>query len=196
MKNLALLLVGVLATLFVMPTLAVNATNTSQKNNDQILIYSAPHSGKILKRLPGNVALVAIYRQKDWIKVGDPRNGQVGWVNSKQMHQAREAFFRPDIQTIYIHTDRNHNGKPELNVVAYKNGKKLSPEQAQQLYEKMRKSQLREINHVRRMTQWIDDSFFRMEQSMFQPIVILPALPQQTSRQESQPIKKPSSKQG
>ena len=76
------------------------------------------------------------------------------------MRKAREAFFHPGIQMIYIHTNRNKNGKPQLHIVAYQNGKKVSPEQARCMYDRMRKNQMQEMRHMRHMTGWVDDAPF------------------------------------
>lgn len=176
MKKLKLAFTALLGLVVAAPALAANT--------DQIIVYSAPNTQKVLEKLPGDASLIPIYRQKQWVKVGDPRNGRVGWVNKKQVRKAREAFFRPDIQTIYIHTDRAKSGKPQLNIVAYKNGKKLSPEQAQRLYQRMRKNQLREMRRMRHMTRWMDQQFFETA-PMFQPMIVLPAPPPKAA----QPLK-------
>lgn len=173
MKKRLLAYVAVLGMLFSLPTLALEKTG-----NKEILLYATPTSKTLEEKLPGDAALIPIYREKDWVKVGDPRNGKVGWVNRKQLREARQAFYRPDIQTIYIHTDRNAKGKPELNIVAYKNGEKLSPEQAKHMYEKIRKQQMHEMKLMHA-------SFYRemksMEQvfntmPMYQPMFVLPAV--------------------
>ncbi|MCB1828339.1 MAG: hypothetical protein KDH94_07915 [Coxiellaceae bacterium] len=144
-------------------------TTTFAAAKDQILLYNTPKGDKVLDRLPGNAALIPIYQKKDWVKVGDPRNGHVGWVNKKQVREARNAFFRPNIQTVYIHSDESKNGKPQLNIVAYRNGKKLSQAEAKRMYEQMRKNQIAELKRMRHMTRWMDE--------VFQPIVILPSAP-------------------
>lgn len=205
MKKLFLLLISLLTMFLIVPSFAEDSASKASKaknltnnpankqqtanhyNNGQIMVYSAPDGKQILAKLPANTSLIPIYRQKDWIKVGNPRNGQVGWVNKAQLRQARKAFFRPDIQTIYIHSDRNKNGKLQLNIVAYKNGEKLSAEQAKRLYEVMRENQLRDM---RRMTRWMDEQFFEMA-PIFQPVIMMPAEPTsvtpKTSESTSQP---------
>lgn len=180
MKKFRILLVGSLATCLTVAAFAANkkeeANNANKKkaNAGQIIVYSAPDTKKILEKLPGNAVIIPIYRQKEWVKIGDPKNGKVGWVNKEQVSKARQAFYRPDIQTIYIHADRNAKGKPQFSIVAFRNGEKLSPSEAKRLYEKMRKSQMREMKRVRYMTHWMNEEFYEAMPPA-QPMIVLPA---------------------
>ena len=174
MKKIGIILAGVISLLF---SPALFAAQTPS-----IRLYAMPNTRKLIETLPGNAALVPIYQQKKWVKVGDPRNGKVGWVNKQQWRDARTAFFRPDIQTVYIHSDRNKKGKPALNIVAYKNGKALSAEQAKRLYRKIRQQQVHEARRMERLFGWIDRPFFQIERFPLEPSRVLPA-EQQPSRQ-------------
>ena len=98
----------------------------------------------------------------------------MGWVDKKQVHNARVAFYRPDIQTVYIHNDRNAKGKPELNIVAYRNGKQLSKEQASALYENMRKQQQREMRNMQYMSNWMHEMSSGMPLFAIAPLMVLP----------------------
>jgi len=166
-----IILFGLLQLLISIPILAVNKM---QSVEDRIFMYSDYHAKKITEKVLANTALIPIYRHKDWIKMGNPKNGHVGWVNERQMQQARRVFFRPDIQTIYMHTGHNAQGKPQLNIVAYRNGKKLSSQEAQHLYQTMRHNQQHEVERMQRIEQWMNASFFNINPiySMF----VLPAL--------------------
>jgi len=166
-----IILFGLLQLFLSIPILAANKIQPSE---DRIIMYSNYHAKKVIEKVLANTALVPIYRQKGWIKMGNPKNGHVGWVNEQQMQQARRVFFRPDIQTIYMHTDHNARGKLQLNIVAYRNGRKLSSQEAQHLYQTMRRNQQHEIKRMQRIEQWMDAPFFNMNSmhSMF----VLPAL--------------------
>ncbi|WP_267256415.1 SH3 domain-containing protein [Coxiella endosymbiont of Ornithodoros maritimus] len=57
-------------------------TQQSQQSSPPVNLYEKPQSNaKILKTLSPTVRLILIYHQKDWVKVGDPRNGEIGWLN-------------------------------------------------------------------------------------------------------------------
>lgn len=139
----------------------MNKTKVAQPQ-DQVVIYAAPEKNRILRRVPANTRLVPIFQKGDWVKVGNPRNGQVGWINRQQYRQAMKVFYRPDVQTVYIQYDHNKNGKPTINVVAYQNGKKLTQQEAQQIYNQMQRRdamQQRSMQRfVRRMNWWANSA--------------------------------------
>ena len=131
--------VGFAATKSVKPVKQTKpAQPIKQQAAGQIKLYAAPNQKRLIRELPITVHLVSIYRQGDWVKVGDPRNGQVGWVNIKQYRQAKARYYRPNIQTFYVQMNRDNQGKPTWNIVAYRNGKPLPPKEAKKLYQKLR----------------------------------------------------------
>ena len=105
-----------------------------------INLYAAPESNaKIITQLPVDADLVGIFHQGDWIKVGDRKDGKIGWVNEQQYNQAKQNFYHTHFQnffnTTYINITKNKDGKTVVE--AYQNGKKLSDADAQKLYAKM-----------------------------------------------------------
>lgn len=142
----------------------VKSTEASTSSQTQILLYSDPKNGKILKNLPPHTELIPIFQQGDWVEVGNPADGQIGWINIKQYQEARENYFRPDIQTIYIHTTNDQKGKPTLNVIAYKNGQPISQQEAQKLYQQMKQEQAR---HMKSMQQFYRSMHHMMERDFF-----------------------------
>lgn len=143
-----------------------HATKPSvQQKVRQVVVYTAPHlNANIVQKVSPAKRLVPIFRQGEWIKIGDPSNGKVGWINREQYRQAMRAFYRPNMQMVFIRTEHNNNGKPTINVVAYKNGKKLTQEQADKIYKHIQKEQMRESRYAQRMF-WNMDRF--MDQQVF-----------------------------
>lgn len=149
--------------------------------DDNVKLYQSPNSKQVITNLPASSHLVPIFRQGDWLKVGNRANGQTGWVNIKQYRAARERYLQPDVQTVFIHTERNHSGKPVINIVAYKDGKKLSDKEAKALYSRMAKEQRqqqrywRHFNHMmqiqeRDMDNLLNDNLMEMSP----PLVLEP----------------------
>lgn len=179
--------------LFVSATVVATTTSpgnqsTTKAKNDSIWLYDQAKNGKVIKRLTPNVRLVPIYQRENWVKVGDPRDGQVGWINLVQYQKARYKYYRPDIQTLYVHIDANNKGKPTLNVIAYKNGKPLSQKDAIELYNRLRKQQEEQYRNMQRfsmtMEQMMDQDFLNAERFFdsawmnppwMEPIILIPA---------------------
>lgn len=128
----------------------------------QVKLYQSANSKHVTATLPANSHLVPIFRQGDWMKVGNRANGQTGWVNIKQYRAARDAYNQADIQTVFINREKSSSGKPVINVVAYKNGKQLSDKEAKALYARMAKQQRQQQRYWHRF----DHMMQRQEQEM------------------------------
>ncbi len=160
------LLVAAASTALLISTASLAANPATQWNNKaanktmtKIWLYATPNSkAKVINKIAANARLIPIWQKGEWVKVGNPHNGKVAWVNREQMFKARNNWNRPDIQTIYIQTTSNKNGKPTINVIAYRNGKAVTKKEAQRLYKQLRKEQKWEWSNSRRMSRWMDNA--------------------------------------
>ncbi|MBN2689718.1 MAG: SH3 domain-containing protein [Gammaproteobacteria bacterium] len=151
------------------------------KNKDinTINLYDAPHAGaKVVAKINPSHRLIPIFRQKGWIKVGNPINGNIGWVNKKEYHQALNKLIKQQnkISSTYVQVTSN-NGKE--TITAYENGKKLNKMQAKKLYKKMRHQQQLERRHFHRMWKrwhrYFNQNMFDMNNEMLpmQPMIVV-----------------------
>ncbi|PHQ80444.1 MAG: hypothetical protein COB66_04760 [Coxiella sp. (in: Bacteria)] len=179
--------------------LVTSITFAAKEGATTIKLYAAPDFSKVLATIPVNANLTSIIQKKDWVKVGDRTNGQVGWINTKQYRKAREAYDEPNIQTVYVNATENNEGKPTVNIIAYKNGKKLSDKEAKLFYKKMLKQQRieqltqrsywRHANQMMRrqqqdMNQLLNDNFSNDD---MRPVILMPGpviMPKQPAAQE------------
>lgn len=131
-----------------------------------IKIYESEDGNKVIDNVKATTPLIKIYQKGEWIKVGNQENGHVGWVNHKQYQEVMDEFNKPDIQTIFISKSMNSDKKPQINIIAYKNGKPVSKEEADKLYnnfkhqEELQSKQLEEFNH-KMLKQW-HGNFYRL----------------------------------
>ncbi|MCF6777330.1 hypothetical protein L3V83_12235 [Thiotrichales bacterium 19X7-9] len=127
------------------------------KEVDRVNLYAKANSDQVIKQVSPSTKLIKVYQKDGWVKVGDPQDGRVGWVNLKQYNQALEAFYQPDIQTVFISRSIGKDHKPQLNVVAYKNGKQVSEKEAQALYQKLKHKQNKEMKQWQSFNQELLD---------------------------------------
>jgi len=158
---------------------APKKTNSvTQQKNDKILLYAEANTKRLIAKLEPNAALIPIIDKGAWTKVGNPRNGQVGWIQRQQVRRAREAFYRPDVQTVYVSRETNKSGKPSLSIVAYKNGKKVSPAEAKRMYRLIRMQEVWENNRMRRIARRMNRMMERdriiFSEPWYQPEIIFP----------------------
>ncbi|WP_157843820.1 SH3 domain-containing protein [Candidatus Coxiella mudrowiae] len=186
------------------------------KKSEFINLYQSPElKSTVLQKVSPDEQLIPIYyHKKDWIKVGNLRNGKVGWINREQYRKVFETYYQPNIQTMFIRTEHNYKGKPVINVIAYKNGKKLSDEEAKKLYQRIEKQRAEEagymqqtflrVNHLiveqmREMNQLMDhflsEDLLGFEPAVIQPVIILgPSQVLQSSPTPSPPSTKKDKK--
>ena len=147
-----------------------SSTTLSQEESQKIMVYVSDNEKQLLRTLSPTAPLIEIYKKNGWIKVGDPKDGTVGWINQEQYQKAIDHFNIPSIQEIFISRTRDKNGKPEIRVVAYQDGEPISNEKAQAIYEKVKKQQARQerywhefnkqIAHWTMLNSFYHDEFF------------------------------------
>lgn len=117
-------------------------TKPAQENaTPEVVLYESEAGKTVTQKLPINTHLIKIYQKKDWIKVANPNDGSVGWINQTQYQKAVDEFNQPNVQEVFISKSVDKNNKPEINVVAYKNGKPVSQQEANAMYEKIKQEQ-------------------------------------------------------
>jgi hypothetical protein len=184
------------------------ASTPQQKEAQEpaVVLYSAPEqNAQVLEKVAPTKPLIPIFRQKEWVKVGDPRDGKVGWVNKKQYRQAMRAWYRPNVKTVFIRSENNKNGKPEVNIIAYSNGKKLNEAQAKALYKQLQKNenqQWRQMNRfdrqmnklLSRQMRMMDDNIGPFAAPFMTPVIIINQ-PAKAAPAKKQPDQKQAAQQ-
>lgn len=127
-----------------------------------IKLYAEPKAGaRVLTQFNPQQRLIPIFRQKGWIKVGDPKDGKVGWLNRQEYREALTQWYKPNVQSYFVQTEQSADGKPTVKVIAYSNGKKLSDSDAQKLYQRMQKQSQREWQAMNRFNRSMEHLFAR-----------------------------------
>ena len=151
---------------------AIAASAPKDAASNFTLYQTNNNSAAIVAKLSPTTQLVKIYtdpKNSNWVKVGIRQNGQVGWIKRDQYKAALTKFNTPDIQTFYVSsTSTDKSGKPKINIVAYKNGKKISDQDAQKLYKKLQLQQQLERSQM----QQLDANMNKMLNAAFRPIML------------------------
>lgn len=188
-----LFLKNIIATVLLGAALTLQAAEKPQINNAtitkekalQVILYASNDKNKIIKTLPPTTHFVTIYQKGDWIKVGNTEDGTVGWINKKQYQTAINTFNQPNIQQIFISKTVDKNNKPELKIVAYRNGKPVSEKEAKALYADMQKQEKLQEEYWKQFNQnmihWqnimlnnvFQDPFFNNPIMMPMPVIVV-----------------------
>ena len=139
-------------------------------------LYDQPNAnGKVINTVDSNTGIVTIYKPKegDWIKVGDPRNGNVGWAKLADLKGVGLQF----------NIIQSGNGMHSYQLIEYDGNSTLSPEQikaaAKQMQMQQQNIQMRQQAIQENVTKMMNDVFNTMHQywvnlPMIMPVIIVP----------------------
>lgn len=154
----------------------VKVTSVSQQSpsgkKSRVVLYSGPNKKKKIQSLPVWSRLVVILRKGNWVKVGNPQDGTVGWVNIPEWRQAQQ-------QAIHLVTDTESFSinKQGDKLVVYKDGKKLANKEAQQFYQRWQSQQVKQQRQMRHYFRDFDRMMYwdmRHMQDMFEQPLWMP----------------------
>jgi len=159
---------------------------------NNINLYDQPKSGaKVIGTVDVSAGVVAIFSspQGDWMKVGDPRNGNVGWIKSSDLNNSGPTSFTFTQKMI-----NNGKGPQTYQMIQYGSPQKLTSEQTKALQEL-------QLQQQRFQKQWQDTmDMFNHQFShetympgvnfpMIMPVVVVPV--QQSTSTQAKPVQTP-----
>ncbi|EAS66463.1 SH3 domain-containing protein [Photobacterium angustum] len=100
----SILAVASIAAVACMSTAVWAANNTKES----IKLYQEPNvSAKVIETIKPDVPLITIYNNEGWSKVGDPSNGQTGWIQTVDLKNvdSASANVQPNQTTKTVKTD-------------------------------------------------------------------------------------------
>ncbi len=148
-----------------------------------INLYDGPKDqAKVVGSVDSNAGIIPIFTPEkgDWIKVADPRNGNVGWVKVKDLGPANT--------TEYTFTQRfiNTGNSPQTyQIIQFGGPSKMSPEQVQiqlkkteqqqqQLQENMNRAMQNMLNDMNKLYNW-NSQWLNNGTPFVMPVIVIPA---------------------
>lgn len=178
-------------------TALLSLTVMANVSAKEISLYDEPKpDAKVIGKVDITSGVVPIFTSKegDWMKVGDPRNGNVGWLKSSEMATPGEPTSITFTQKIV----QDKNGPRNIQLLQYGNPQKLSPEQVADFQKKMFEQQkmIQEYsqkafeemtNQMNKLYQWGKDNGLDRVPMIMPIVVVQPA-------DKAQPVAKPITK--
>lgn len=173
--------------------LFVAALSTSYSAlSNSVQIFEQPKAkAKLVGSITGGTQIIPVYYPNggDWLKVANPKNGQVGWV---KLSDLKGQSTLPGLQEVRFNQrfekTQTTDGKPEVvRIIEYKGPNQLSSQEIKTLVREMqtRQSQIdgtmqlmmrammQDLNHfARRDVLSFEDDFFTFP--FIQPMLIVP----------------------
>lgn len=148
-----------------------------------INLYEEPKdAAKVVGSLDSDVGIIPIFTPEkgDWIKVADPRNGNVGWVKVKDLGNTNT--------TEYTFTQRfiNTGNSPQTyQIIQFGGPNKMTPAQVQhqlkqteinqeRLQENMNKAMQNMIKDMNNLYHW-NTQWFNNGAPFVMPVIVIPA---------------------
>lgn len=146
-----------------------------------IKLYDQPKAdAKVVATLNTESGFISIFKQKDgtWMKIGDPTNGNVGWVKSDDINNSGPITSGFTVtQHIY-----STGGTPQSYVVQYGAPQALSPEEAKAIVKKTeisREAIQKQINDI--MQNMYNTMNVQLRGApVILPVLIVPTPPKET----------------
>ena len=138
---------------FIGPAVYAKATTptpapTQAKAVKKIIIYAEPStSAKVIAQVNPWQRLIPVYQKGDWIKVGNPDDGTIGWINSKQYQEALESLYQPQTKSKKLEIVVYEDGKKKASI-SEKDFQKLQKQMNQMFQDMMRQFQQLDVNSL------------------------------------------------
>lgn len=143
--------------------------------------YDQPKAeSKLLGTMDSEAGVITIYKPKegDWIKVADPRNGNVGWIKTSELGNTN----------FNLKVINSNNGNQTYQVIQFSNAEPMSNSQINEYIKKMQERQKRMNQDMQKMMDdLIQDPWFGLGHfPTIMPIIVVP------EKYIAPPLKKPS----
>jgi len=162
----------------------------------EINLYDQPKSdAKAVGTIDLSAGIIPIYTQKEggWVKIADPKNGNVGWVKSSDLNSASTS------QSIFTFTQSIDNKTPTTyRIIQFGQPTNLTPEQTKTLVKQMQTEQQEMQKSMQNMMRDMDQLFYNDWHFMhheafpfFVPVMIMPVQKITQSPQVSKQVTPP-----
>lgn len=145
----------------------------------EISLYDQPKSdAKAIGMIDLSAGIIPIYTPKEggWVKIADPKNGNVAWVKSSDLNSAGTS------QSIFTFTQSIGNKTPtSYRIIQFGQPTNLTPEQTKTLIKQMQTEQQEMQKSLRNMMRDVDKLFYNDWHFLhheafpfFVPVMIMP----------------------
>jgi hypothetical protein len=138
-----------------------------------ITLYDQPKTdAKSVGTIDSEAGIIPIFTPKDstWIKVADPRNGNVGWIQSSELNTKDSNGFSFSQKII-----STGNG-PNSYVIQFGNPQLLTPEQSKAFFKRLQEQTQSIQLNTQKMMQDVFKNLeqFEMQFPIVMPVIIMP----------------------
>lgn len=157
----AILLSVMLTVCYAQQAPQVNNVNNMADYAKLTLRASPSDDAKVVDKVTPWRQLIPIYKKRNWLKVGDPKNGKVGWINLQQYYKVIADMQKSLSDSIFIAAAGDPNQQSDYDIIVYKDGKKLDKKEAAVVLQQMIKRQVHMQKKFMAMQQQMNNMFMQ-----------------------------------
>jgi len=151
----------------------------------EINLYDQPKSdAKAISKVDLSTGIIPIYKPKEgaWVKIADPKNGNVGWVKTSDLNSPGTS------QSIFTFTQSIDNKTPTTyRIIQFGQPTNLTPEQTKTLVKQMQAEQQEMQKSMQNMLKDMNQLFYNdwhfMHHDAFPFLVPVVMIPEQKNNQ-------------
>lgn len=137
-----------------------------------LTLYDQPQANaKTVGTIDSDAGLIPIYTPKNdthWIKVADPKNGNVGWIKSSDLDMKGTNAFSFTQKVI-----STGNG-PNSYVIQFGNPQLLTPEQSKEFYQRLQEQSKRIQQNAEKMMEEMFKNVNQNQIPVLMPVIVMP----------------------
>jgi hypothetical protein len=138
-----------------------------------LTLYDQPKAdAKSIGTIDSEVGIIPIFTTKDntWIKVADPKNGNVGWIQSSDLNVNNSNGFSFSQKMI----STGHG--PHSYVIQFGTPQLLTPEQSKEFFKRLQEQTQSIQENTQKMMQDIFKNMdqFEMQFPIIMPVIVMP----------------------
>jgi len=140
----------------------------------EINLYDQPKSdAKTIATVDSTTGVILIYKPKegDWVKVADPRNGNVGWVKSNELANTNSSQSTFSFSQGVV---SDNKAPTTYRIIQFGQPQNLTTEQTQAITKQMQARQEAFQKSMQDMMRDMNKFFSEQKFPLFMPVVILP----------------------
>jgi len=177
MRHFIALVIGLFFT-FVAMSANAETINLLQ-TQDKVSLYEQPDAkSKVIANLIKGETIIPLLQQKDWIKIANPKNGDVGWAEKATVEKNTKSFLNitsnDGSQYVITQKDKSGNTQNIYQVMQYSGTNPANQKQSEEVFKQIQaqqKAMQEQFNKMFSQPMFNNATIYRVP--VMQPVIVI-----------------------
>lgn len=170
----------ILSFFFTFALMSANAeTINLLQTQDKVSLYEQPDAkSKVTATLAKGETIIPILQQKDWIKIANPKNGDVGWAEKATIEKNTKSFLNitstDGSQYVITQKDKSGNMQSVYQVMQYSGNNPVIQKQQEEVFKQIQaqqKAAQEQLNKMFSQPMFNNATVYRIP--VIQPVIVI-----------------------